>query len=394
MIELLSPAGDRERLEFAFLYGADAVYLGGRNFGLRANATNFSNEELKNAVEYAHSLGKRVYVTVNIVFHNEDLEGLKEYLEYLEKIEVDAIIVSDPVVFKVLKENNIDLEVHLSTQASNLNSRAAKFYMEQGVKRIVLAREASKEDIMRIKRETNAELECFIQGAMCTSFSGRCVLSNYATNRDSNRGGCAQVCRWTFKTSDNKEFEMMPKDLNMIENIKSMIEIGVNSFKIEGRMRSIYYIATVLHTYKKIIEKIRTNSLTDEYIYYAKSIINRVANRESVPQFYNGLPGVNEQYFNGRKEESNQDFLGLVLSCDNNTILLEVRNYFKKDDIVQIFGPTMDTIEFTIGEIVNEKGELIDFCNHPKEIVKISVPSYCEKFSMMRTKVFDKSGEI
>jgi len=389
MIELLSPAGDKERLFFAFLYGADAVYLGGRNFGLRANATNFSNEELKSSIEYAHSLGKKVYVTVNIVFHNEDITGLKEYLEYLSEIKADAIIISDPVVLEVLKENNIDLEVHLSTQASTLNSRAAKFYIERGVKRVVLAREASKENIKRIKEETGVDLECFIQGAMCTSFSGRCVLSNYATNRDSNRGGCAQVCRWAFLNEETGEFEMMPKDLNMIENIESMIKIGVNSFKIEGRMRSIYYIATVLHTYKRILEKIKNKTLSDEYINYARNIINRVANRESVSQFYNSFPGVNEQYFNGRKEESNQDFLGLVKGYEKGYIILEVRNYFKKSDKVQIFGPNMETVEFTIDEIYDCEDRTLEYCNHPKDIVKIKCPYECEVNSMMRTKVFD-----
>lgn len=394
MIELLSPAGESERLHFAFLYGADAVYLGGKNFGLRANATNFSNEELEECVKYAHSISKKVYVTVNIVFHDEDLKGLKEYLLFLENIKVDAIIVSDPVVIDLVNSENIELEIHLSTQASTLNSRAVKFYMEQGVKRIVLAREASKENIKRIKEETGVEIECFIQGAMCTSFSGRCVLSNYATNRDSNRGGCAQVCRWTFKDEDINEFEMMPKDLNMVKYIESMIDIGVNSFKIEGRMRSIYYIATVLHTYRRVIDKALTKTLTDEYIEYARNIINRVANRESVSQFYDGIPGFKEQYFNGRKEESNQDFLGLVKDCSKNIITLEVRNYFKKGDIVQIFGPTMKTIEFEIEEITSIDGESLEYCNHPKDIVKIKVPSPCEENSMMRAKVFDIFDEI
>lgn len=394
MIELLSPAGDKERLFYAFLYGADAVYLGGQNFGLRANATNFTNEELTECVEYAHSLNKRVYVTVNIVFHNEDLEGLKEYLKFLSEIKVDAIIVSDPVVIEVLNENSIDLEVHLSTQASTLNSRAAKFYLDRGVKRLVLAREASKENIERIKKETGAELECFIQGAMCTSFSGRCVLSNYTTNRDSNRGGCAQVCRWIFKDEQTRGFSIMPKDLNMSKNISEMIRIGVNSFKIEGRMRSIYYIATVIKTYRDIIDKIVTNTLTEEYITYAENIINRVANRESVPQFFDRLPGVNEQYYNGRQEESNQDFLGLVKSYDDGLLTLEVRNYFKIGDVVQIFGPTIKTIEFTIKHIYSENGEELELCNHPKEIVKISCSTPCEKDAMMRTKVFDIFEEI
>lgn len=394
MIELLSPAGDKERLYFAFAYGADAVYLGGRNFGLRANATNFSNEELKEVVEYAHSLSKRVYVTVNIVFHNEDLEGLKDYLKYLEEISVDAIIVSDPVVLEILKENGIDIEVHLSTQASTLNSRAAKFYIDEGVKRLVLAREASREDIKRIKEETGADIECFIQGAMCTSFSGRCVLSNYTTNRDSNRGGCAQICRWIYKDPEGRDFSMMPKDLNMASKISDMIEVGVNSFKIEGRMRSIYYIASVLKIYRTVIDKIVNKTITSEYITYAQNIINRVANRESLPQFFDGIPGHNEQYFAGRQEESNQDFLGLVKSYSDGEVELEVRNYFKLGDVVQIFGPTMETIEFTIDSIETLDGDKLEVSNHPKDIVKIKVPAFCENNSMMRVKVFDIFKEI
>lgn len=394
MIELLSPAGDKERLFFAFLYGADAVYLGGPKYGLRANATNFTLEEMKEWVEYAHSLKKKVYVTVNIVFHNEDLDGLVEYLKYLEEIVVDAIIISDPVVLQVLKENAIDIEVHLSTQASTLNSRAAKFYIDRGVKRIVLAREASKDDIKRIKDETGVDLECFIQGAMCTSMSGRCVLSNYATNRDSNRGGCAQVCRWAFKSEDTDEFTIMPKDLNMIKNIEKMIAIGVNSFKIEGRMRSIYYIATVLHTYRRIIDKSLAGNLTDEYLNYAENIINRVANRESVSQFFEVVPGPEGEYFNGRKEESNQDFLGLLKHYEDGIATVEVRNYFKKGDVVQIFGPTMETIEFRIESIADENGEKLEYCNHPKDVVYIPVQEFCEENAMMRTKVFDIFREI
>lgn len=394
MIELLSPAGDKERLKIALLYGADAVYLGGPKYGLRANATNFLMDELKEYVEYAHSLNKKVYVTVNIVFHNEELDGLEEYLTYLSDINVDAIIVSDPVVIDTVKKLGLDLEIHLSTQASVLNSRAAKYYKDLGVKRIVLAREASKEDIIRIKEETGLDIECFIQGAMCTSFSGRCVLSNYTTNRDANRGGCAQVCRWSFKCNYDESFEMMSKDLNMITEIASMIDDGVNSFKIEGRMRSIYYIATVLYIYRRVLERIKSKTLTHEYIEYATNIINRVANRDSVSQFYRGLPTHNEQYYNGRIEESNQDFLGLVLDSDEEYLTLEVRNYFKLGDTVQVFGPNSHEFEFTIDEILNEDNESIEICNHPKEIVKIRCSNPVEKMSMMRIKVFDILDEL
>ena len=199
-IELLSPAGDFEKLKIAFIYGADAVYFGGQQFSLRANAKNFSLDDIKKATDYAHQLKKRVYVTVNIVFHESDLEGLKAYLEELDRIGIDAIIASDIVVLRLSKEINAKYELHLSTQSSVLNVGAAKFYQNLGVTRIVLAREASKEDIQKIKEATGLELECFVHGAMCTSISGRCVLSNYCTNRDANRGGCAQICRWMFDT--------------------------------------------------------------------------------------------------------------------------------------------------------------------------------------------------
>ena len=387
MIELLSPAGDIERLKIACLYGADAIYIGGKDYGLRANATNFDLDGIKEAVSICHENGKKLYVTVNIVFHNENLEGLKSYLESLSKIGVDAVIVSDMVVIDTINKYNIDLEMHLSTQDSTLNSRKAKYYIDKGVKRIVLAREASKEDIERIKKETGVDLEAFIQGAMCTSFSGRCVMSNYVTNRDSNRGGCAQVCRFSFKCKYDEPFEMMSKDLNMITNIASMIEAGINSFKIEGRMRSIYYIATVLHTYKSIFNKIETKKLEDEYISYATNIINRVANRESVPQFFNSLPQDEGQYFNnGRDEKSNQDFLGLALDYKDGYMSLEVRNNFKLGETVNIFGPNSEDKTFKIEEILDEEGNTKEVCNHPKEIVKIKVPFEVEPWSMMHIK--------
>ena len=213
MIELLAPAGDLEKLKFALHYGADAVYVGGQNFSLRANAKNFSLQDLEEALLFAHERGKKVYVTVNIVFHDEDTTGLKEYLQKLADIHVDAVIVSDIAVMKLIKDENIPLEIHVSTQASILNPYAALFYKNLGATRVVLAREASKEDIKEIKLMTNLDLECFIHGAMCTSFSGRCVMSNVVTNRDANRGGCAQICRWTFKTDEEPIFSMTSKDL-------------------------------------------------------------------------------------------------------------------------------------------------------------------------------------
>lgn len=392
MTELLAPAGDFEKLKFAFLYGADAVYFGGQNFSLRANAKNFNLEEMKEATTYAHNISKKVYVTVNIVFHNQDLVGLDEYLKYLDSINVDGIIASDILVIKKVKELNLNFSVCLSTQASLLNKRAVKFWKNLGVSRVVMAREASKEEIKIIK-DTGIEVETFIHGAMCTSFSGKCVLSNYVTHRDSNRGGCAQICRWNFNVLDKPDLTITPKDLNMIPFIKDEIDLGVDSFKIEGRMRSIYYISTVILCYRRMIDAALNNKLTKGLENYYLNILNRCANRESTPQFYDKLPGVDEQYFNSREELSNQDFLGLVLGYDkeNEMVVLESRNYFKVGDEVQFFGPNMETFNWTINKIYNENLEEIDVSRHPKAVVKIPLNKAVEKDVMMRLKVFDKN---
>ncbi len=395
MIELLAPAGDIERLKIAYLYGADAVYVGGQKFSLRANAINFNMTELEEATKFAHALKKKIYVTVNIVFHNNDLKGLKEYLMELARIKVDAVIVSDIAVIMCIRKFSIPLEIHLSTQSSTLNYASALFYKNLGVKRIVLAREASREDIKIIKEKTGLDLECFIQGAMCTSISGKCVLSNVMTNRDSNRGGCAQICRWTFKTEEGENiFSMTPKDLNMATYLKDMIDIGVNSFKVEGRMRSIYYIATIIYEYRRLLDKIKANTLTENDIYYANLIINRCANRESTPQFYNGLPTEKEQYFLGREEISNQDFLGVVLYQEKNLLFVEQRNYFKIGDTVEIFGPNMEPLTLVIHTILDENKEQLEVARHPRMHVYIECKDRVPRNAMIRLKVFDKSNNL
>jgi len=395
MIELLSPAGSLEKLKIAFMYGADAVYVGGYNYSLRANAKNFSYEELKSGVLFAHNLGKKVYVTVNIVLHNSELKDLKDYLLELESIGVDAVIVSDIAVINCINKNKINLEVHLSTQASTLNYEAALFYKDLGVKRLVLAREASCRDIKIIKDKTNLDLECFIQGAMCTSISGKCVLSNVATNRDANRGGCAQICRWIFKINEEDElFSMTPKDLNMSKYLKEMLEVGVNSFKIEGRMRSIYYIATVVYEYRNLLDKIKSNNLTEKDIIYSGLIINRCANRESTPQFFKGLPTHEEQYYLGRDEISNQDFLGIVIDSKDNLVLVEERNYFKIGDVVEFFGPNMEPKTLKINKIYDEDMKEIDVARHPRQLIYIETDLKLPVNSMMRLKVFDKIADL
>ena len=394
MTELLAPAGDFERLYFAFLYGADAVYFGGQNFGLRANAKNFNLEEIKKATEYAHSLGKKVYVTVNIVFHDSDFAGLDEYLKYLDEINVDSIIVSDIAVIKRVKELGLNLDMCLSTQASTMNSRAVKFWRNLGVTRVVLAREASRDAIKRIK-DTGIEVEAFIHGAMCTSFSGKCVLSNYMTLRDANRGGCAQVCRWNFARIDGEvDLTITPKDLNMVKFLEDEINMGVDSFKIEGRMRSIYYVATVIWCYRRMIDGIINKTLTEPDKAYYLAILNRCANRESAPQFFDKLPGVDEQYFNGRDEISNQDFLGLVIDYDekNKIATIDTRNYFEVGTEVEFFGPNTETFSIVLNKIYNDSDESIDASRRPKTIVRIPVDKKLAKNDFMRLKVIDKSS--
>ncbi len=392
MTELLAPAGDFERLRFACLYGADAIYFGGQNFSLRANAKNFNLEEIKEATKYAHRLNKKVYITVNIVFHESDFSGLNEYLKYLNDIKVDGIIASDIAVIKRIKALGLTVPICLSTQASTLNKSAIKFWQNLGVTRVVLAREASRDTVSLIKKETDIEVETFIHGAMCTSFSGKCVLSNYTTKRDSNRGGCAQICRWNFAVENKPDLTITPKDLNMVEFIEDQIKIGVDSFKIEGRMRSIYYVATVILAYRRLIDKIKDNTLKEGEKEYYLNVLNRCANRESVPQFYNHLPGVNEQYYSGREELSNQDFLGLVIDYDdkNKIATIEQRNYFAIGDEVQFFAPDIETFNFKINKIYNEAFEEIDVARHPRMIVKLEVPIPLSKDSFMRLKTFDK----
>ena len=395
--ELLAPAGNLEKLKYAIHYGADAVYIGGRNYSLRANNDNFTISEIKEACLYAHKHNARVYVTVNIIFHSEDVEGLKEYLIDLEQCGVDAVIVSDPLVIELLKEIDSKMEIHISTQQSTLNYEAASFWKDEGVTRIVFAREASGTDIKEIIDKTGVETEIFIHGAMCSGFSGRCVLSNHLTARDSNRGGCSQICRWNFTLRDDEELDVSddsnyaiaPKDLSMLKYIPSLIDIGVRSFKIEGRMRSIYYIATMLHTYRKVIDEYCNNKDGYEYNKNYEKILFRCANRDAVPQFFEHRAGFDEQYYTGREEVSNQDFLGIVLDYDEEAqeVVIEQRNFFKVGDEAEIFGPNIDTHFFKIEYIKDNKGNLIDAARHPKQVVRLPINKKVEKYDLMRIKL-------
>ncbi len=388
--ELLAPAGDLERLKIALLYGADAVYIGG-DFSLRANANNFSLSEIEEGVCYAHKLNKKVYVTVNIAMHNKELETIVSYLKDLDSIGVDAIIVSDPGIIHLAKEHT-NLEIHLSTQNSSLNKEAIAFWKSEGLTRVVLARECTREDIKDIKENVDIELEVFVHGAMCASYSGRCVLSNFLTARDSNRGGCSQICRWDFDLIEEGEhlkgerpFTFCTKDLSLIKYIPDLINIGVDSLKVEGRMRSSYYIATIIKVYRMVIDEYMNNPEKYEYNLEYERILRRCANRDSVPQFFNGIFDKDVQYYNGRMEITNQDFLGMVLEYDreNGLAKIQQRNYFALGDEMTIFGPK-EECTFTLTELYDESMQPLEIVRHPKQIVYIKVPIAVDENYMLK----------
>ena len=389
-IELLSPAGDLERLKVTLLYGADAVYLGGKLYNLRANATNFSLEDLKEGCQFAHKLGKKVFLTLNIFFHNEDILGVNDYIRDVVEAGIDAFIVSDLAIIRYIKQHYPQVEVHLSTQASTMNYEAALFYKSMGVDRIVLARELSKDEIREIIDKASIDIEVFIHGAMCTCVSGRCSLSNYVTNRDANRGGCSQVCRFAFTTDDGSNFTMATKDLNMARYVSELIEMNVTSMKVEGRMRSLYYLATVIGAYRKIIDNYYNHTLTDEVLNKQEKILDRVANREVSTHYYLKEADASDQYYTGRVEISNQDYLGQVIDYDRDKCLLQIkeRNYFKVGDKVTLFTPR-DEMTFTVSKIYDDSYNLVDVARHPDNIyfIEIKIAFDVCAYSMLRKEI-------
>ena len=387
-IELLSPAGDLERLKVTLLYGADACYIGGYKYGLRANAVNFSIDEIKEACSFAHNLGKKVYLTMNMVFHNEDYEEVKDYIKEVVESGIDAFILSELNLVKYIKENYPTVEVHISTQNTNTNYLSVQFLKSLGVDRVVLAREVGITDIEKIGHLVDVDLEVFIHGAMCTFYSGRCALSSYFTNRDANRGGCSQVCRFLFKDEKDSFFSLATKDLNLIDYITKLIDLNVASLKVEGRMRSIYYLATVIGTYRKLIDKYIDKTLTDEDINKFKENLERVSNRENSSQYMKNEIDYNDQYYlTERSEKSNQDFLALVLSYDRKEkiLYLKQRNLFSKGDNVVLFTPK-DELSFVVDEIYDDKNNLILVANQADSYVKIKldVDFEVDKYAMIK----------
>ena len=387
-IELLSPAGDLERLKVTLSYGADAVYIGGQKYSLRANATNFSIDEIKEGCDFAHKLNKKVYLTLNIVFHNEDMDGVEDYIKQVVDAGIDAFIVSDPFIISHIKTNYPQVEVHLSTQNSTSNYKSVEYFKEEGIDRVVLARELSKNEIKEIIDKTGVDIEVFIHGAMCTCFSGRCALSNYVTNRDANRGGCAQVCRFAFETKEEKKFTMATKDINMARHIGDMIDIGIKSLKVEGRMRSLYYLATVIGTYREIIDSYYEGTLTEEKLELLEYRLSRVANREVSTHYFTKEADETDQYYTGRQEISNQDYLGLITGYDkdNECIILVERNYFKPGDEIELFTPSGEIYDYVVDKIYDEDMNELEVARHPEQVLKLKFDKELPPYSMIRLK--------
>lgn len=387
-IELLSPAGDLERLKVTLSYGADAVYIGGQKYSLRANATNFSIDEIKEGCDFAHKLNKKVYLTLNIVFHNEDMDGVEDYIKQVVEAGIDAFIVSDPFIISHIKTNYPQVEVHLSTQNSTSNYKSVEYFKEEGIDRVVLARELSKNEIKEIIDKTGVDIEVFIHGAMCTCFSGRCALSNYVTNRDANRGGCAQVCRFAFETEEEKKFTMATKDINMARHIGDMIDIGIKSLKVEGRMRSLYYLATVIGTYREIIDSYYEGTLTEEKLELLEYRLSRVANREVSTHYFTKEADETDQYYTGRQEISNQDYLGLITGYDkdNECIILVERNYFKPGDEIELFTPSGEIYDYVVDKIYDEDMNELEVARHPEQVLKLKFEKELPLYSMIRLK--------
>ena len=400
--ELLAPAGNLEKLKMAVIYGADAVYLSGENFGLRAGAKNFTLKQLAEGIKFAHDREKRIYLTLNIIPHNEDLVGLPEYVAKLKELNLDAVIISDPGVLKIVKNIIPEMEVHLSTQASTTNYAAVNFWYEQGVRRIILARELSLEEIKEIikKSPPDMKIETFVHGAMCISYSGRCLLSNYMVSRDANRGDCAHSCRWRYYLmEETRPGEYFPvyedkkgtyifnsKDLCMIEHLPSLIEAGISAFKIEGRMKSSYYVATVVKAYRHLIDSYF--SKPKEYFCDEKWLdeIKKVSHRYFTTGFYFVKPGGKEQRYNSSAYIKTYDFSGLILdyNTDNQIATIEQKNRIFVGDEIEIFGPDDDFFTQKIEKMWDEEGEEIEAAPHAKQIIRMKMAKPVKPWYIIR----------
>ncbi|WP_108830779.1 peptidase U32 family protein [Aedoeadaptatus coli] len=404
-IELLAPAGDLEKLKTAIDYGADAVYLGGEAFGLRKASKNFSVEKIKEGVEYAHARGKKVHVTLNIIPHDKDFDGLDDYLAELEEAGVDAVIVADPGIFMRAKKAS-KLPIHMSTQGSLTNSETVRFWRDLGAERVVLARELTLEEIRAIEKDVEGvEIETFVHGAMCMSYSGRCLMSNYMTGRDANQGDCAQPCRYKYHlVEENRPGEYFPvesteegsfilnsKDLCMIEHIDELIEAGIRSLKIEGRVKSAYYLATVIRAYRMAIDAYYADPKNYRYDPRWLEEIKKVSHRDFTTGFYYSEAKGPEGISDSVTYIKDYDFVGVVLDYDPETkrATIEQRNRIFCGDEVEVFGPGKDFFTWTIDDMVDEEGAPMEVANKARQVFTAIVPQAVEAKDMIRKKVQD-----
>lgn len=391
MTELLAPAGDLDKLKIAIIYGADAVFIGGKSFSLRANASNFTKEDLIEGCRFAHERGKKVYVTTNVIPHQKDKSGLIEHLKTLEEAKVDAIIAASPLIINTALEHT-NLEVHISTQQSALNIPTVNYWYNKGATRVVLGRDIDLEGIEHITKNVKSEIEVFIHGGMCAGYSGRCALSNHLTNRDANRGGCAHTCRWFFELQKDGEkytdtpFSMGSKDLSAVKEITKLIDMGVASLKIEGRMKSLHYIATVVNTYRRIMDEYTNTGTILDYEMYVDMLKN-AENRETSHGFFYGLPTKDQQLFEQRSERVMQNFVGLILDYDEKTELatVETKNVFLLEEL-EVFSPKHESRYFKNASMINSKGEKIERAARAKEHIKVHIPFKVNAFDMLRAK--------
>ncbi len=400
--ELLIPASSLEVLKTAVIFGADAVYIGGDAFGLRAKAKNFSPEEMKEGIEFAHEHGVKVHVTVNILAHNYDLDGVDRYLHELKELKPDALIIADPGIFMKARKICPEIDIHVSTQANNTNYETYKFWYELGAKRVVAARELSLNEIKEIteKIPEDLEMECFIHGAMCISYSGRCLLSNYFTGRDANHGACTHPCRWKYAVVEEKRpGEYLPvyendrgtyifnsKDLCMIEHIPELVNAGVDSCKIEGRMKTALYVATVARTYRKAIDDFfESEEKYRENMPWYKEQISKCTYRQFTTGFYFGKPSDETQIYDVNTYVNEYIYLGIVNEIDNRGYAkIEQRNKFSVGDEIEIMKPDGTDVKVSVKAMYTEDGESVESCPHPKQVLYVELSEPAEKYDILR----------
>ena len=401
-VELLIPASSLEVLKIAVIYGADAVYIGGEVFGLRAKAKNFSMEDMAEGIQFAHEHGVKVYVTANILAHNGDLEGVREYFTQLKEIKPDALIISDPGIYTIAKEICPEIERHISTQANNTNYGTYQFWWNQGAKRVVTARELSLNEIAEIRKNIpdEMEIETFVHGAMCISYSGRCLLSNYFTGRDANQGACTHPCRWKYAVVEEKRpGEYLPvyenergtyifnsKDLCMIEHIPELIEAGIDSFKIEGRMKTALYVATVARTYRKAIDDYLTSpeKYKENMDWYLEQISN-CTYRQFTTGFFFGKPSEESQIYDNNTYIKEYTYLGIVGERNEEGLYqIEQRNKFSVGETIEVMKPNGENIEAEVLEILDEEGNRMESAPHPKQVLYINLGIKLEKYDILR----------